>query len=189
MRYPVFPRSLGANERRLRLLRRFAAAVWVIYAILWIIAFAIQDEELAIYLIPACCLPPWLSIVIMKQNDFVAWVELREDGVYLLDGRNNVLRSSAYRYVRGVERREVRMSVGSRDTNSTRKYVRRVCDELIFVYIDGAQCFDDLHLYAPFLGDDDLYWCDEVFYHPSCIALAYDEAAWRALQDRLAAQG
>lgn len=189
MRYPVFTRSLRTSERRLRLLRWFTVAIWVIYAILWIIAFVIKNEELAIYLIAACCLPPYLSIVSIKQNDFVAWVELHEDGVYLLDGRNNVLRCSAHRYVRGVERREVRMTVGSRDTNDSRKYARSVCEELTFIYIDGAQCVDDLHLYAPFLGEDDLYWCDEVFYHPSCIAFAYDEAAWRALLDRLAIQG
>lgn len=186
MRYSVFPKSLGTSELRLRVLRWCAAALWGIYAILWIVAFAIQNEDLAIYLIPACCLPTCLSIVCMKQSDFLAWVEIRDDAIVLLDKGNNVLRSSAYEYVRGIEHRAVRMTVGSSDTNSSRKYVRRTRADVIFVYIDGAQCFDDLHLYAPFLGEDDLYWCDDVFYHPNCIAFAYDEEAWRVLQERIA---
>lgn len=185
MRYPMFPKGLRANTRQLCVLHRCAVALWCMYAILWIVAFAIQNDELAIYLISACCLPPCLSIVSMKQRDFLAWVEIREDAIVLLDGRNNVLRSSAYRYVRSFERREVRMTVGSRDTNSSRKYVRSTRADVILVYIDGAQCFEDLHLYAPFLGEDDIYWCDDVFYHPNCIAFAYDEEAWRILSERL----
>ena len=57
--------------------------------------------------------------------------------------------------------------------------------KLILAYIDRAHCFEDLKLHPTGWRKTDKYWCNELMYHPYCIAFVYDEEAWKQLQARV----
>lgn len=114
----------------------------------------------------------WLDLRWKRENEFLN-VRLNDASIDILDANSNVLRSTAYHDVRRAEVRTLKMHERIRQG---RLELTRDC-ELIMIYIDGARCFDDLKL-----TKNGCCSGEELFFHPRCIALAYDEDAWNYLQ-------
>ena len=121
-------------------------------------------------------------------RDALAQVEIGEEEICLVDERGEPLRAAEYRYVRKIETRTLYLTY-----LSTQRRNRGLFEdplgretELILAYIDRAHCFEDLKLCPTGWRKAEKYWCNELLYHPYCIAFAYDEEAWRLLQARVA---
>ena len=54
------------------------------------------------------------------------------------------------------------------------------------VYIIRAWRFEDLMLRSCSLKDKAIYWCDDLLFHPDCIAFVYSEDAWKLLHNVMA---
>ena len=54
------------------------------------------------------------------------------------------------------------------------------------VYINRAWPYDDLKLRSCSWKDRAIYWCDDLPFHPDCIAFVYSEDAWILLNNVMA---
>lgn len=122
-------------------------------------------------------------------------------GVRMLDFKDRTIKSAKYAQINAVETRTLDLD-GNIRNNRLFAYSRH---KLIFIYINDAKCFDDLHLetrksnhtqifadhYVPNRHDrsfalcdaskEPKYWGTDVFFHPNCIAFAFNEEAWNQL--------
>ena len=92
-----------------------------------------------------------------------------------------------YRYVHKTEVQTLYLTYLSTDRRNRRLFEDPLGREtkLILAYIDRALCFEDLKLHPTGWKKTDKYWCNELMYHPYCIAFVYDEEAWKQLQARV----
>lgn len=112
----------------------------------------------------------------------MAWVQIKEDGVYILDGKGQAYRSVEYRHILNVETRMFQVTeISSEQSKNRYPPTSGIAIKAIMIYINGVRCFDDLKLRQLGKKGEELYWCDQIFRHNNCFAFVYDEGAWNQL--------
>lgn len=135
-----------------------------------------------------------MKMSMISARDVQASVEIDAEGIRRLAFDGEVLRSTEYRHVRNMEIRSVPITLYTGEKVDRGlfaiNYGRK--EKLILIYLDAAHCFEDLKLEKlNWSGEgfslrgntkESVYLCDQLFYHPNCIALVYDAEAWKLLQ-------
>ena len=122
----------------------------------------------------------------LSAKNILISVNIADDGIHVCDNKGIAYRSAEYRYVRGIEIRELLLTEIAHEGNGKYGGPSHGTDaKLIIIYVDGASCFTDLKLADIGKKDKELYWHDELMHHHSCIALAYSDEAWGLLNKRL----
>ena len=132
-----------------------------------------------------------LFFLTFRATDALIAVEIGDDRISLTDEKGRAFRSTEYKYIRCTEVRSLQITGSSSDSGSksygSLDFPSGGIDvRLIMVYFNGASCFEDLHL-RRLTKKYDLYWCDKIFYHHSCIAFVYSDEAWGLLNAKLTA--
>lgn len=116
-------------------------------------------------------------------------VEIDEDGIRVVDDMGELMRVTEYRYVRSTEVRKICITVLSKDHSKHRYPYREtsgVEEEYNMVCINRAWRFEALKLRSCSWKDKEIYWCDDLLFHPDCIAFVYSEDAWKLLHNVMA---
>lgn len=140
-----------------------------------------------IFLLPGLLLPFFAFIMfarIKRERDNVLLsIRIGENAVDVMDTSNDIRKSVEYRYIHKMEIREIQIS---QSPKNSRYQGEPINCKLIFLYIDGTYNFSDLNLREYLIRRGQIYYMDEdVFFHPGCIALAYDDDAWELLSRKI----
>ena len=186
MRFPIYP-DIYRKLARITLKTRKPVAVLSFISVLILILGGILDHnDLVIAGIVFSFIFAGLLVVTIGGHNVLFFAEIGEDMLRIVDEKGNVLRSTEYRHIRHMEVRIIALSLVARERSDLDRVSYQGWEgKMIMVYIDTANCFEDLTLYEIRGFKGVFYPCDELMFHPNCIALAYDERAWELLQKHL----
>lgn len=183
MRFPVFPevhRKMAGATLRCRKPMIFLSILGVLTFLLGSI---LDHEGVLIAGIISSFIFIYLLILTITAGNAMMWVEFEENALRLVDKKGDVLRSTEYKYIRHMEVRMIGLSLEPRARNHLDRFTYRAWEgKMILAYVNSAECFKDLKLYEVDGYKRPFYSCDEITFHPNCIAFAYDEKAWELLQ-------
>jgi len=191
MKFPVYPEKFRKIARFKLKIRCWLLLLLVIGILMFFAYDKFGSEALLVAGFLTAAIAGSLFFITFNANDALIEVEIGDDRISLLDKNGKAFRSTEYRYIRSTEVRSLQIT-GSPSDNGSKSY--GILDfpgggidvKLIMVYFDGAGCFEDLHL-RRLSKKNDVYWCDKIFYHYSCIAYEYSDEAWKFLNAKLTA--
>ena len=191
MTFPVYPEKFRKTAR-FKLKSRCWLLLLLMIGITMFLAYAqFGGTSLMVAGFLTTAIAGSLFFLTFRATDALIAVEIGDDRISLTDEKGRAFRSTEYKYIRCTEVRSLQITGSSSDSGSksygSLDFPSGGIDvRLIMVYFNGASCFEDLHL-RRLTKKYDLYWCDKIFYHHSCIAFVYSDEAWGLLNAKLTA--
>ena len=149
MRFPVYPEPYRRGSLFVLKIRWFFLASFIIGWALFIIALGMEPVNNRLSMIGAILgVIGCLFVSSFVAPDELILVEIREDGIHILDHKGDPYRSVEYRYVRNVEIRTlyVTKATSSGSNGYSDGSEPSIKATVIMAYINNAFCFEDLNL-------------------------------------------